>query len=115
MGRYVFKLPDIGEGTAEAELVAWHVAVGDRVKEEQTIADVMTEKATEEIPAPVSGTVVELAASSLSSSVSTTQNGASEQSTRRAPSTSVSDVASTRTGLPSSSSNAPADPSIANP
>jgi 2-oxoisovalerate dehydrogenase E2 component (dihydrolipoyl transacylase) len=61
MGRYVFKLPDIGEGTAEAELVAWHVAVGDRVKEEQTLADVMTEKATVEIPAPVSGTVVELA------------------------------------------------------
>jgi 2-oxoisovalerate dehydrogenase E2 component (dihydrolipoyl transacylase) len=61
MGRYVFKLPDIGEGTAEAELVAWHVAVGDRVKEEQTIADVMTEKATVEIPAPISGTVIELA------------------------------------------------------
>jgi 2-oxoisovalerate dehydrogenase E2 component (dihydrolipoyl transacylase) len=61
MGRYVFKLPDIGEGTAEAELVAWHVAIGDRVKEEQTLADVMTEKATVEIPAPVSGTVVELA------------------------------------------------------
>jgi 2-oxoisovalerate dehydrogenase E2 component (dihydrolipoyl transacylase) len=60
MGRYVFKLPDIGEGTAEAELVAWHVAVGDRVKEEQTLADVMTEKATVEIPAPVSGTVIEL-------------------------------------------------------
>jgi 2-oxoisovalerate dehydrogenase E2 component (dihydrolipoyl transacylase) len=61
MGRYVFKLPDIGEGTAEAELVAWHVGVGDRVNEEQTIADVMTEKATVEIPAPVSGTVVEVA------------------------------------------------------
>jgi 2-oxoisovalerate dehydrogenase E2 component (dihydrolipoyl transacylase) len=61
VGRYVFKLPDIGEGTAEAELVAWHVAVGDRVKEEQALADVMTEKATVEIPAPVTGTVVELA------------------------------------------------------
>jgi 2-oxoisovalerate dehydrogenase E2 component (dihydrolipoyl transacylase) len=61
VGRYVFKLPDIGEGTAEAELVAWHVVVGDRVKEEQPLADVMTDKATVEIPAPVSGTVVELA------------------------------------------------------
>jgi 2-oxoisovalerate dehydrogenase E2 component (dihydrolipoyl transacylase) len=61
VGRYVFKLPDMGEGTAEAELVAWHVAVGDRVKEEQAIADVMTEKATMEIPAPVAGMVVELA------------------------------------------------------
>jgi 2-oxoisovalerate dehydrogenase E2 component (dihydrolipoyl transacylase) len=61
MGRYVFKLPDIGEGTAEAELVTWHVAIGDRVKEEQPLADVMTDKATMEIPAPVSGTVIELA------------------------------------------------------
>jgi len=60
VGRYVFKLPDIGEGTAEAELVAWHVAVGDHVKEEQALVDVMTEKATVEIPAPVAGTVVEL-------------------------------------------------------
>jgi 2-oxoisovalerate dehydrogenase E2 component (dihydrolipoyl transacylase) len=61
VGRYVFKLPDVGEGTAEAELVAWHVVVGDRVKEEQPLADVMTDKATVEIPAPVSGTVIELA------------------------------------------------------
>ena len=60
MGRYVFKLPDIGEGTAEAELVAWHVAVGDSVEEDQHIADVMTEKATVEIPAPVAGKVVSL-------------------------------------------------------
>jgi 2-oxoisovalerate dehydrogenase E2 component (dihydrolipoyl transacylase) len=61
VGRYVFKLPDVGEGTAEAELVAWHVVVGDSVKEEQPLADVMTDKATVEIPAPVSGTVIELA------------------------------------------------------
>jgi 2-oxoisovalerate dehydrogenase E2 component (dihydrolipoyl transacylase) len=61
VARYVFKLPDIGEGTAEAELVTWHVVVGDRVKEEQPLAEVMTDKATVEIPAPVSGTVVELA------------------------------------------------------
>jgi 2-oxoisovalerate dehydrogenase E2 component (dihydrolipoyl transacylase) len=60
MGRYVFKLPDIGEGTAEAELVAWHVAVGDSVEEDQHIADVMTEKATVEIPAPVAGKVVSI-------------------------------------------------------
>ena len=58
MGRFVFKLPDVGEGTAEAELVAWHVKVGDRVAEDQIVADVMTDKATVEITAPVSGKVV---------------------------------------------------------
>ncbi|QYC09786.1 2-oxo acid dehydrogenase subunit E2 [Brevundimonas nasdae] len=58
MGRFVFKLPDVGEGTAEAELVGWHVKVGDQVEEDQIVADVMTDKATVEITAPVSGKVV---------------------------------------------------------
>lgn len=61
MGRFTFRLPDIGEGIAEAEIVAWHVAVGDRVEEDQNIADMMTDKATVEMESPVSGTVVELA------------------------------------------------------
>ena len=61
MGRFTFKLPDIGEGIAEAEIVAWHVAVGDRVEEDQNIADMMTDKATVEMESPVSGVVVELA------------------------------------------------------
>ena len=61
MARFTFKLPDIGEGIAEAEIVAWHVAVGDRVEEDQTIADMMTDKATVEMESPVSGVVVELA------------------------------------------------------
>jgi 2-oxoisovalerate dehydrogenase E2 component (dihydrolipoyl transacylase) len=60
MGRYVFKLPDVGEGTAEAELVAWHVAVGDTVAEDQILADVMTDKATVELTSPVAGTVTAL-------------------------------------------------------
>jgi 2-oxoisovalerate dehydrogenase E2 component (dihydrolipoyl transacylase) len=55
MGRYVFKLPDVGEGTAEAELVAWHVKVGDMVAEDQIIADIMTDKATVELTSPVAG------------------------------------------------------------
>jgi len=58
MGRFVFKLPDVGEGTAEAELVAWHVAIGDMVEEDQIVADIMTDKATVEITAPVSGKVL---------------------------------------------------------
>ena len=61
MARFTFKLPDIGEGIAEAEIVAWHVAVGDRVAEDQNIADMMTDKATVEMESPVSGVVVELA------------------------------------------------------
>ena len=60
MGRFVFKLPDVGEGTAEAELVGWHVKVGDVVAEDQIVADVMTDKATVEITAPISGKVVAL-------------------------------------------------------
>jgi 2-oxoisovalerate dehydrogenase E2 component (dihydrolipoyl transacylase) len=61
MARYEFKLPDIGEGIAEAEIVAWHVKVGDLVKEDQQIADMMTDKATVEMESPVSGKVVQLA------------------------------------------------------
>ena len=58
MGRYVFKLPDVGEGTAEAELSKWHVVPGERIEEDQPLADVTTDKAIVEIPSPVSGTVV---------------------------------------------------------
>jgi 2-oxoisovalerate dehydrogenase E2 component (dihydrolipoyl transacylase) len=60
MGLYVIKMPDIGEGIAEVELVAWNVQVGDMVKEDQILADVMTDKATIEIPSPVIGKVVAL-------------------------------------------------------
>ena len=61
MGRYTFRLPDIGEGIAEAEIVAWHVKLGDRVEEDARLADVMTDKATVELESPMAGTVVELA------------------------------------------------------
>lgn len=61
MGRYVFKLPDIGEGIAEAEIVAWHVKLGDHVEEDSRLADVMTGKATVEMESPVTGTIVEVA------------------------------------------------------
>jgi 2-oxoisovalerate dehydrogenase E2 component (dihydrolipoyl transacylase) len=61
MARYEFKLPDIGEGIAEAEIVAWHVKVGDMVKEDQQLADMMTDKATVEMESPVAGKVVEVA------------------------------------------------------
>ena len=60
MGLYAIKMPDIGEGIAEVELVAWHVQPGDVVAEDQVLADVMTDKATVEIPSPVAGTVLAL-------------------------------------------------------
>jgi 2-oxoisovalerate dehydrogenase E2 component (dihydrolipoyl transacylase) len=60
MTRYVFKMPDLGEGTVEAEIVAWHVKVGDQITEDQVMAEVMTEKAAVEVPAPVTGRVVSL-------------------------------------------------------
>jgi len=61
MARYQFKLPDIGEGIAEAEIVAWHVKIGDMVTEDQQLADMMTDKATVEMESPVAGKVVALA------------------------------------------------------
>ncbi|MBU6269467.1 MAG: 2-oxo acid dehydrogenase subunit E2 [Sphingomonadales bacterium] len=61
MSRFTFKLPDIGEGIAEAEIVAWHVKPGDRIEEDAPLCDVMTDKATVEMESPVSGTVLEVA------------------------------------------------------
>jgi 2-oxoisovalerate dehydrogenase E2 component (dihydrolipoyl transacylase) len=59
---HLIKLPDVGEGVAEAELVEWHVKVGDFVREDATLAAVMTDKATVEIPSPVDGEIVWLGA-----------------------------------------------------
>ncbi|NEJ69614.1 2-oxo acid dehydrogenase subunit E2 [Rhizobium phaseoli] len=61
MGEFIIKMPDVGEGVAEAELVEWHVKTGDPVREDMVIAAVMTDKATVEIPSPVNGTVIWLA------------------------------------------------------
>lgn len=58
MGEFTIRMPDVGEGVAEAELVEWHVKIGDPVREDMVVAAVMTDKATVEIPSPVSGTVV---------------------------------------------------------
>ena len=59
MGDYIFKLPDIGEGVVEGEIVLWHVKVGDSVAEDDDIVDIMTDKATVTIPSPTSGIVTE--------------------------------------------------------
>jgi len=60
MGKFTFRLPDIGEGIAEAEIVAWHVKPGDRIEEDGKVADVMTDKATVEMESPVSGVVLSI-------------------------------------------------------
>ena len=60
MSEFVFKMPDLGEGTVDAEIVAWHAKPGDAVTEDQLIVEVMTDKAAVEVPAPVSGRVVSI-------------------------------------------------------
>jgi 2-oxoisovalerate dehydrogenase E2 component (dihydrolipoyl transacylase) len=60
MSQYTFKMPDLGEGTVDAEIVAWHTKPGDTVSEDQLIVEVMTDKAAVEVPAPVSGRVVSI-------------------------------------------------------
>jgi len=63
VSQYVFKMPDLGEGTVDAEIVAWHAKPGDAVTEDQLIVEVMTDKAAVEVPAPVSGRVVSITGS----------------------------------------------------
>jgi 2-oxoisovalerate dehydrogenase E2 component (dihydrolipoyl transacylase) len=63
MSRFVFKMPDLGEGTVDAEIVAWHTKPGDAVTEDQVIVEVMTDKAAVEVPAPVSGRVISVSGS----------------------------------------------------
>ena len=61
MSRYVFKVPDLGEGTVASEIVAWHVKVGDVIAEDAPLCEMSTEKAVVEVPAPVGGRIVSLA------------------------------------------------------
>jgi 2-oxoisovalerate dehydrogenase E2 component (dihydrolipoyl transacylase) len=63
VSEFVFKMPDLGEGTVDAEIVAWHAKPGDAVTEDQIIVEVMTDKAAVEVPAPVSGRVVSISGS----------------------------------------------------
>jgi 2-oxoisovalerate dehydrogenase E2 component (dihydrolipoyl transacylase) len=60
MSQFTFKMPDLGEGTVDAEIVAWHTKPGDAVTEDQLIVEVMTDKAAVEVPAPVSGRVISI-------------------------------------------------------
>lgn len=121
---YEFRFPDIGEGVAEGEIVKWHVKPGDVVEEEQLVADVLTDKATVEITAPVSGAVQELLASEgdmirVGSVIITfVTEGASEAAPVEPPQTSTpsakaGDAAITQASTSGSSDGAP-QPSSAN-
>ena len=84
-----FRLPDLGEGLTDAEIVAWHVAAGDAVALNQILAEVETEKAVVELPSPYAGTVVELLAApgetvAVGAPIVTIEAGASEPPTPRA-------------------------------
>jgi 2-oxoisovalerate dehydrogenase E2 component (dihydrolipoyl transacylase) len=90
MSTYVFKLPDVGEGTTEAEIAAWHVAPGDTVAEDQPLVDVMTEKVTVEITSPVAGVVHSIHVplgdkAAVGAALVTFQTGAAESPTSGAP------------------------------
>jgi 2-oxoisovalerate dehydrogenase E2 component (dihydrolipoyl transacylase) len=61
MSEYIFKLPDLGEGTVESEIGEWFIKVGEQVSEEDIVGTMMTDKAAVELSSPVSGTVVKLA------------------------------------------------------
>jgi len=60
MSQFVFKMPDLGEGTVDAEIVAWHLKPGDTIAEDELMVEVMTDKAAVEVPAPVSGRVISI-------------------------------------------------------
>src|SRR5580658_6649397 len=61
MSRQVFKLPDLGEGTVAAEIIAWRAAVGDQVREDDPLVEMSTDKAVVEVPSPVTGRIVSIA------------------------------------------------------
>jgi 2-oxoisovalerate dehydrogenase E2 component (dihydrolipoyl transacylase) len=97
MSEYVFKLPDLGEGTVEAEIVEWHVRPGDEVNEGDLLVDVMTEKASVEVPAPVTGTVLRTSGMpgdliAVGAELAAIETGASQETTK-APSTVGSAIA----------------------
>ena len=116
MSQYVFKMPDLGEGTVDAEIVAWHTKPGDVVTEDQLIVEVMTDKAAVEVPAPVSGRVVsttgapgDKVAVGSPLIVFDVGDGAAQATPRAAPSAaSVTVAAPVQAASPVSSARAPA-------
>lgn len=115
MAKFQFKLPDIGEGIAEAEIAAWHVAIGDHVEEDQPLADLMTDKATVEMESPVAGTIVALAGSAgdriaIGSTLVTIETAEDAASEPGVPEKASGDPPSSQAPSPSSSTDDAADP-----
>jgi 2-oxoisovalerate dehydrogenase E2 component (dihydrolipoyl transacylase) len=120
MGVHVVKVPDIGEGVAEAELVAWHVKPGDTVAEDQALADMMTDKATVEIPSPVAGKVLALggevgAMLAVGSELIRIDTEGKGEAKQRETETVAAPAAPREKGAPRSEVRAPADRPIASP
>jgi 2-oxoisovalerate dehydrogenase E2 component (dihydrolipoyl transacylase) len=118
VGEFVIKMPDVGEGVAEAELVEWLVKAGDPVREDMVIAAVMTDKATVEIPSPVNGTVTWLAGEvgdriAVKAPLVRIETGADvgRAQSEPAPETPTAEV--TEAGIPKPASTAPAPPTPA--
>src|ERR1700733_3756052 len=105
MSEYVFKMPDLGEGTVDAEIVAWHVKPGDAVTEDQLIVEVMTDKAAVEVPAPVGGRVVSISGApgdkvAVGSPLIVFEVGESEAAAQPAASIAAAPAAQTATAAP---------------
>ena len=113
MSQFIFKMPDLGEGTVDAEIVAWHTKPGDEVAEDQVIVEVMTDKAAVEVPAPVSGRVISITGapgdkvavgSPLIIFETSAQAPADEPASEKAPAASASSVAPAAPTIPVSAS-----------
>ncbi len=120
MSNYVFKLPDLGEGTVEAEIVNWRVKPGDSVAEDDVLVEVMTEKAAVEVPAPVGGRVVSTTGAPgdmvpvgaelivIETGAAASAPGAEESAAQRAPAAAAPPAAPARTSLAGNGAAAPA-------
>src|SRR5919201_2458685 len=120
MGTRIIKLPDVGEGVAEAEIVDWHVEVGQSVLEDQILAAVMTDKATVEIPSPVAGKVLALGGEvgqtlAVGSELIRIDTEGKSEAKQRETETVAAPAAPREKAAPRSEVRAPADRPIASP
>jgi 2-oxoisovalerate dehydrogenase E2 component (dihydrolipoyl transacylase) len=111
----VIRMPDIGEGIAEVEIVEWRVKVGDSVAEDQTLCDVMTDKAAVEVPSPVAGRVIELGGEvgqvlAVGAMLIRIESGSAEGASDAAPAPAASKPLPTPAAAPPPSSNVPTPP-----
>ncbi len=112
MSQFIFKMPDLGEGTVEAEIVAWHTQPGAEVAEDQVIVEVMTDKAAVEVPAPVSGRVVSITGAPGDKIAVGSPLIVFETNGAHAPAASAAPAAATPSSRPPVTSSAPTAPAV---